>query len=86
MLPAAIVLFGVGSAFATNINKGGQKAVKEGYVYRPGEQEECQNTHISCSDVESSVICTANVGMGNEQLFDYNGSSCPNNLFQIPQN
>ncbi len=85
ILPAVVVIFGAGSAFATNLNKNAHKAVKDGYVFRPGELEECQNTHISCSDT-GSVICTANVGMGTENLRDLSGTSCPNNLFEIPQN
>lgn len=86
ILPAAVVILGAGSAFATNVNKNAHKAVKDGYVFRPGESEECQNTHISCSDILSPNICTANVGMGTEQLFDFNGTGCPSNLFEVPQN
>jgi len=85
IFPAAVLLLGAGSAFATNLNKTSGKALKDGYVYRPGETVECQNVHISCSDVGEN-ICTANVGMGSEQLFDFNGTDCPNNLFEIPQN
>lgn len=85
IFPVALVVLSAGSAFATNLSKTSNKAVKDGYVFRPGEPVECQNTHISCED--SGVdICTANVGMGTETLYDLSGSICPDNLFEIPQN
>lgn len=79
ILPVAVVLLSAGSAFATNVSKKSNAAIVDGYVFRPGEEQPCQNTFIKCS-TEDGPICTADVGMGAENLRELSGSSCPNTL------
>lgn len=79
LLPAVMVLAGVGSAYASHVTQGKDKAVIRGYVYRPGERPECVRTSKDC-DTSGTFTCTANVGMGTEDLYELNGSICPNKL------
>lgn len=78
MLPAAIVLFGVGSAFASNISKQNEKAIVKGYIYDE-DHEHCEMTNVDCSTVPSANICSD--GLGN-QLRELDGTSCSNFLYR----
>ena len=80
LLPIAILLIGAGSAFATNLSKDSKQALRQGHVIREGQPEECQDAGIECQDT-GSVICTVNLGMGSEPVFEKVGSSCVNNLY-----
>ncbi|KMQ70216.1 DUF6520 family protein [Chryseobacterium koreense] len=79
ILPAALVLVAVGSAFASNQSKKGDAPLADGYVKRPNELVQCQNTGIKCS-TSGGPICTADVGMGTETLWNLVGTSCPTEL------
>jgi len=82
LLPAFIVLAGIGSAYATHVSKDEAKAIRPGYAFHPGANPECVDAQKDCS-TEGQVICTADVGMGSEPLYDLNGTSCPNVLREI---
>lgn len=79
ILPAAFVVLGVGSAFASKPSKTCEAAIVDGYVKRPNETVKCQNTGIKCSTLEGPT-CTADVGMGTEILYRLVGTSCPTEL------
>ncbi|MDQ0477462.1 DUF6520 family protein [Chryseobacterium sp. MDT2-18] len=79
LLPAFVVLAGAGSAYATHINKDTSKITRQGHVFRPNAQTKCVPTGKQC-DTQGTVICTADVGMGPETLYDLNGSICPTAL------
>ncbi|MFC4163883.1 DUF6520 family protein [Epilithonimonas zeae] len=83
ILPAVLVLISAGSAFATGLSKKSNATILDGYVLRPNEEQVCQNTFIKCS-TEDGPICTADVGMGSENLRELSGSSCPTTLHRIP--
>ncbi|MDP2452502.1 MULTISPECIES: DUF6520 family protein [unclassified Kaistella] len=82
LLPAFVMLAGAGSAYATHTAKDTAKAVRPGYAFHPGAEPECVNAQKDC-DTEGEVICTADVGMGPEPLYDLNGTSCPSVLREI---
>lgn len=79
LLPAVMVLAGAGSAYASFSTKEGNNAIIRGYVYREGETPECVITSKDC-DTSGTFVCTADVGMGFEPLYQLNGTSCPNQL------
>ncbi len=79
ILPAALVVLGVGSAFASKPAKTNDAAIVDGYVKRPNETVKCQNTGIKCS-TEDGPTCTADVGRGTETLYMLVGTSCPTAL------
>lgn len=79
LLPAVMVLAGAGSAYATHANKETSKIVRPGYAFHSGENPECINTQKEC-DTQGNVVCQADIGMGLETLYDYNGTSCPTAL------
>jgi len=79
ILPVALVLMATGSAFATSSSKKSNATSVDGYVYRPNETIKCVNTGIKCS-TEDGPVCTADVGMGTENLRNLVGSSCQDNL------
>ncbi|KIA88503.1 hypothetical protein SAMN05421876_1098 [Kaistella jeonii] len=79
LLPAIMVLAGAGSAYATHLTKDDSKVTRTGYAFHPGETPKCVQSSKLC-DTNGSVICTGNVGMGSETLYDINGTSCPNVL------
>lgn len=84
ILPVAIVMIGATSALAGNVSKGNAKVPATGYVFRPAQAIKCVNAHVAC-DTEGTVMCTADVGNGPEQLFErINNTSCPNSLFVKP--
>ncbi len=75
LLPAVMVLAGAGSAYATHATKDSVKAIRPGYAFHAGESPQCIAANKLC-DTQGVVICTGNVGMGTETLYDLNGSSC----------
>lgn len=79
LLPAFVVLAGAGSAYASHIKKDEGSTVIRGYVYRPVENPECVITSKDC-DTSGTFVCTADVGMGPEPLYQLNGTSCPDQL------
>ena len=81
VLPVIIVMIGATSALASNVNKNNKKVVVNGYAFRPAEAIKCIDSHVEC-DTSGSVICTADLGNGPEQLFQsINDTSCPNSLY-----
>ncbi|MFY1047506.1 DUF6520 family protein [Chryseobacterium sp. GP-SGM7] len=80
LLPIAILLIGAGSAFATNLSKDAKQALRPGHVIREDQPEQCQDAGIECQDT-GSVICTVNLGMGSEPVYEKVGSTCVNNLY-----
>ncbi|QBO59606.1 DUF6520 family protein [Chryseobacterium salivictor] len=84
LLPAVMVLAGAGSAYASHVTKDDAKSVQPGYAYHFGEEEECINVGKTC-DTTGTIICTADVGMGSEPLYQLNGTSCPDKLFERVQ-
>ena len=83
LLPAFVLLAGAGSAYATHTSQKSDASLVDGYVYRPNEAVKCVNTGIKC-DTEGQVVCTADVGMGSENLRNLVGTICPDNLY-FPQ-
>lgn len=79
LLPALIVMAGGGSAYATHSVKQSKKTIVEGYVKRPGQPIPCEPSSKEC-DTSGSFICTADVGMGSEDLYELNGTACPDKL------
>ncbi|RZJ81249.1 MAG: hypothetical protein EOO20_25330 [Chryseobacterium sp.] len=79
LLPAVMVLAGAGSAYATHANKETSKIVRPGYAFHSGENPECIDAQKEC-DTQGNVVCQADIGMGLETLYDYNGTSCPTAL------
>ncbi|TXF78849.1 DUF6520 family protein [Chryseobacterium sp.] len=82
LLPAFMVLAGAGSAFATHVNKENTKAVRPGFAYHFGENPECIDAQKEC-DTQGTVVCTGDVGMGTETLYELSGTGCPNSLWEI---
>ncbi|MBP2617849.1 MAG: DUF6520 family protein [Chryseobacterium sp.] len=85
LLPAFVLLAGVGSAFATHLEKNDNLAIIRGYVFREGETPECVNSLKDC-DTSGSFTCTADIGMGSEDLYQLNGTVCPNKLTHTQPN
>ncbi|WP_261511775.1 DUF6520 family protein [Chryseobacterium paludis] len=84
ILPVAIVMIGATSALASNVNKSSSKVPLNGYAFRPAEVIKCIDSHVVC-DTEGTVMCTADLGNGPEQLFQkISDTSCPNSLFVRP--
>lgn len=81
LLPAVLVLVGAGSAYATHLNKQNTKLPSLGYAYHPGEAVECVASQKSC-DTQGSIICTADVGRGPEDMHEWNGTVCGDKLFE----
>lgn len=79
ILPAVFVLVAAGSAFASNQSKKGNAAIVDGYVKRSNELVQCKSTGIKCS-TSGGPICTADVGMGTETLWNLVGTSCETEL------
>lgn len=80
LLPVALLLIGAGSAYATNVSKDAKKVPLQGYVIRDDQPQPCQDANIRCED-QGSVICTVNLGMGLETVYEKVGTSCGNNLY-----
>jgi len=80
LLPVVLLFIGAGSAFATNLSKEGKRAPVQGHVIRDDQPQPCQDANIECQD-QGSVICTVNLGMGSEPVFEKVGTSCGNNLY-----
>ncbi|WP_333853010.1 DUF6520 family protein [Epilithonimonas sp.] len=85
LLPAFILLAGAGSAYATHLQKNDKLAIIRGYVFREGETPECVDSLKDC-DTSGSFVCTADIGMGAEPLYQLNGSVCPNQLTHTQPN
>lgn len=85
LLPAFVLLAGAGSAFATHLEKNDKVAIIRGYVFREGETPECVDSLKDC-DTSGSFVCTADIGMGSENLYQLNGSVCPNQLTHTQPN
>lgn len=79
LLPAVMVLAGAGSAYATHATKDNAKVIRQGYAFHSGANPECIRSSKQC-DTGGDVICTGNVGMGTEVLYDLNGSVCQSPL------
>ncbi len=75
LLPALIALAGAGSAYATHPAENEGKAPVQGYAFHPGETVQCVNSGKQC-DTNGTIICTADLGMGPEPLYQLNGTSC----------
>lgn len=80
LLPVALLLIGAGSAYATNVSKDAKKAQIQGHVIRDDEPQPCQDAFTQCED-QGLVICTVNLGMGSEPVYEKVGTSCGNNLY-----
>jgi len=80
LLPVILLFIGAGSAFATNLSKEGKKALVQGHVIRADQPQPCQEADIECQE-DGTVICTVDVGMGSEPVFEKAGTSCGNNLY-----
>lgn len=84
ILPVAIVMIGATSALASNVSKSNSKSPAIGYVFRPAEEIKCVPANVEC-DTEGTIMCTADLGNGPEQLFQkISDTSCPNSLFVKP--
>lgn len=81
LLPAIMVFAGAGSAYATHAEKQNKKLVTQGYAYHPDSKVACIRSSKEC-DTTGNIICTGNVGMGVENLYELNGTSCPDQLFE----
>lgn len=75
LLPAVMVLAGAGSAYATHATKEDVKVIRQGYAFHAGANPECIRSSKQC-DTEGDLVCTGNVGMGAEILYDLNGTTC----------
>lgn len=81
LLPAVMVLAGAGSAYATHAEKQNKKFLTQGYVYHADAKIKCIRSTKEC-DTTGNIVCTGNVGMGVENLYELNGTSCPDQLFE----
>lgn len=81
LLPAFVLLAGAGSAYATHVNKDTSKLPSQGYAYHPTETVKCVPSGKTC-DTEGVVICTADVGLGTEDMYEWNGTACQQKLFE----
>jgi len=78
IFPVALVFMAAGSAFATNMFKKSTTTV-QGHVFRPNEVIQCQPTSKWC-DNAGVYTCTIDLGMGAEDVYVLQGTSCPNKL------
>ena len=76
VFPVAAIVLATGSAFATNISKKAKAVNEQGHIYRPNEVVACQPTSKWC-DNAGAFVCTIDVGMGEENLYGLQGTSCP---------
>lgn len=79
LLPAVMVLAGAGSAYATHNVKQSEKALVRGYAYHENEAQPCIPSEKVCN-TSGTFICSGNVGMGSENLYQLSGTICPNVL------
>lgn len=77
VLPVAAVVLAAGGAFAGTFSGEKDVAVADriGYI-RNGSQ--CTPTAVSCSTIFNPQQCSD----GTNQLYDYNGTSCPLPLYK----
>lgn len=81
LLPAVMVLAGAGSAYASHANKQNTSSPVQGYTYHSGQATPCVERSKEC-DTEGITVCTVRVGLVDMDLYDYNGTTCPNKLFE----
>ncbi|MDP2455295.1 MULTISPECIES: DUF6520 family protein [unclassified Kaistella] len=79
LLPVIMVLAGAGSAYASHSGKQSEKALVRGYAYHENEAKPCIPSEKVC-DTSGTFICSGDVGMGNEDLYQLSGTVCPNVL------
>lgn len=79
LLPAIMVFVGAGSAYATHNVKQSEKALVRGYAYHENEVLPCIASDKLC-DTSGVYICKGDVGMGDEDVYNFNGTTCPNVL------
>ncbi|MFH6997383.1 DUF6520 family protein [Flavobacterium sp. FlaQc-57] len=82
MMPAAVVILGVGGAFATT-SMSSTKGIADVQGYRYVSQAEPCRAEVMCSNVFNSTICTS----GSNQLFGKptpNAANCDLPLYKIP--
>ena len=81
-MPAAVVILGVGGAFATT-SMSSTKGIADVQGYRYVSQAEPCRAEVMCSNVFNSTICTS----GSNQLFGKpspNAANCDLPLYKIP--
>ena len=78
ILPMAVITFGIAGAISTNAmnKKADFFANRPGYTHIEGEN--CVDVSVTCKNTVG-VPCT----LGGNQLYDFNGSTCPNPLNKI---
>lgn len=83
LLPAFILLIGVGAAFATNAATTSEKAIQNGYYFdNAAPTVKCIRTDVKCS-TQGSQYCTWTDGSQTHNLFKkINGTMCGDQLFK----
>lgn len=84
VLPVVLLTIGVGSAFATNLNKKSSKIVVQGYRFDPlATGVKCIPTDVECK-TEDGPACTWNDGSNSHILYQYiNDTMCGQQLSKI---
>lgn len=78
VIPAFVLLAGVGAALGSQAAKG-TLAIVDGYRLTTNPLQPCENTHISCSDVNTGTVCK---NAANETLYKFNGTGCPTQVYK----
>lgn len=78
IIPVLLVLTGTGAAFATNVSKAPKSTIVDGYRITSDPMHPCDNAKVSCSTIETTV-CTDELDV---PLYEFNGTSCPNQLYK----
>jgi hypothetical protein len=75
--PIAVALIAVAGAFAGNLSSNDNSSLADKVGYRLVGTV-CTATSVTCSDIESPIMCT---DINSNQLYDLNGTSCPTELY-----
>lgn len=78
VIPMVVALVAIAGAFASNLSqKDDTTAImdKPGYLFQGAA---CVKTATICSTIQNSKLCT----VGGHNLFEWNGTSCPINLYR----
>jgi len=90
ILSAAVILLGIGSAYATHLDSKSEKklAPKDGYIFNHSVGT-CERV-AACETIDNGMVCTVGNIPGQPQAFDLNTagnlSTCNVELFQPPVN
>lgn len=79
-IPFGVIAFAVAGAFASNLPQKNDASLVDRNGYRL-VGEICSPTTITCSTIFNLVMCK---DVSNNQLYDWNGTSCPDPLYHKP--